>query len=289
MAFEIPEHFNLSFTTNVELLLQEKRPVLWEAVMSASYTGEAAQVVKQFGQVEFQEKASRHADTVFSDIAHKQRWIFPTDYTLALPIDKEDELRMLDSPQSSYVEAMRAAYARKVNGIIRDAALGAARTGKHGETVTAFDTANQQIAAGGTGLTIAKLRQAAEKFGTNHVDDEEPKFFVYTAKQRTNLLATTEVTNADYNTVRALVEGKIDTFMGFKFIRYEGLGVDGANARRCFAFAKSGIQFGQWNGLTTKIDERPDKEYLKQVFMSCTLAGTRTQEGKVMEVLCTES
>ena len=51
MAFEIPDHFYKQFTTNVELLLQEKMPVLLPAVMSESFSGEADQVIKQFGEV----------------------------------------------------------------------------------------------------------------------------------------------------------------------------------------------------------------------------------------------
>lgn len=288
MAYEIPDHFHREFTTNVELLLQERSPVLLQGVMTEMYSGEAAQVVKQFGEVEFAEKTTRGADTQWSDIEHKQRWIFPTDYSLALPIDKEDELRMLDSPQSSYVAAMRAGWARKVNSVIRDAALGTAQTGKNGSTATSFDTANQQIAAGTTGLTIAKLRQAKEIFGLNEVEDFDPLFMAVTAKQITDLLETTEVTSSDYNTVKALVNGEVDTFMGFKFIRYNSLGVDGSSNRRVIAWARSGIVLGQWNGLETRIDERADKQYTTQVFMRGTIGATRTQEAKVVEILCAE-
>lgn len=289
MAFEIPDHFHREFTTNVELLLQERSPVLLPAVMTAAYSGEAAQVVKQFGEVEFQEKQSRHADTVWSAIAHHQRWMFPTDYTLSLPIDKEDELRMLNSPQSSYVEAMRAAWARKINAVIRDAALGPAQTGKNGATVTNFDTVNQQVGADGTGLTISKLRETLEILRLNEVEEHDPLYIAVTAKQVTDLLETTEVTSSDYNTVKALVAGDVDTFLGFKFIRYNGLGVDGSSNRRCFAWAKSGLVLGQWNGLETRIDPRPDKEYTTQIFMAGTLGATRTNEQKVVEILCAES
>ena len=288
MAFEIPSHFHSSFTTNVELLLQENMPVMLQGANMASYSGESAQVVKQFGEVEFSEKTGRNSDTVFDEIEHKQRWVFPKDYTLALPVDKEDELRMLDSPLSPYASAMRAAWARKVNAVIRDALLGTAKTGDNGGTSTAFDTTNQQIASDSLGLTITKLRTAKEKFGLAEVDENDPLFLAVTAKQITNLLATTEVTSSDYNTVKALVQGEVDTFMGFKFIRYNNLGVDGAAARRCIAWAKSGCVLGQWNGLQTRIDERADKNYLTQVHMSGTVAATRTQEPKVVEILCAE-
>ncbi len=289
MPFEIPDHFHSSFTTNVELLLQQKMPMMLRGVQTKSYSGESAQVIKQFGEVEFDEVTTRHGDTLFGDIQHKQRWVFPTDYNKALPVDKEDEIRSLNSPISPYAAAMRAAYARKVNVVIRDALLGSSQTGKNGVTVTAFDTTNQQIAPAATGLTLGKLRTAKEKFGLNEVDEDDELYFAVGSKQLTNLLATTEVTSADFNTVKALVQGQVDSFMGFKFIRNEKLGVDSNGDRRCIAWAKSGIVLGQWNGLETHIDVREDKNYLTQVFMKATIGATRTQEKKVIEVLCVET
>jgi len=288
MAFEVPAHFADQFTTNVELLLQQTVPMMLEGVMVASYTGsKSAQVVKQFGEVEFQTKTSRNADTLFSEIDHKQRWIFPTDFSLALPVDTEDEIRMLNSPVSSYATAMRAAWARKVNTVIVDALLGTAKTGENGGTSTSFP-AGQTVASGSTGLTVTKLRTALEMLDGDENDPNDKKYFAMTAKQRTDLLETTEVTSSDYNTVKALVNGAVDEFLGFKFMRNQKLGVDGASARRCIAWVKSGCVYGQWNGLTTKIGERPDKEYLTQVFMAGTNGAARTQELKVVEVLCSE-
>ena len=101
-AFEIPDHYYKQFTTNVELLLQQKTPKFMGTVSMGSYSGEAAQVVKQFGEVEFESRLTRNEDTTFSDIEHKQRWVYPSDYDLALPVDKIDEIRMLNSPLSPY-------------------------------------------------------------------------------------------------------------------------------------------------------------------------------------------
>jgi hypothetical protein len=285
MAFEIPDHFHKSFTTNVELLLQQKKFAYDGAIDKRMYTGEAAQVVKQFGEVEFNEVTSRNRDTVWSDIQHKQRWVFPTDYDLALPVDKEDELRMLDSPLSSYAEAMRAAWARKLNSIVRTAALGAARTGTSGGTSTAFDTTNFSIASGSAGLTIAKLREAREKLRAAHNDESDPLFIAVKAEHITDLLETTEVTSSDFNTVKALVQGEVDTFMGFKFIHDENL-AQVSSEDAVFAWAKSGIVLGQWNGLETIIGQRADKAYTTQVFMRGTVGATRTNESKIVRILC---
>jgi hypothetical protein len=294
MSFEIPDHFHKQFTSNVELLLQEKMPVMLQGVDMEVYSGEAAQVVKQFGEVEFQENTTRHGDTNFSDIAHKQRWIFPSDYDLALPVDKEDEIRMLNSPTSSYVEAMRAAYARKVNSIIATAALASAKTGKNGGTTTAYDTSmtvasDFEVAATHTNLTVEKLIEAQRLLSVNENDDDEPAYIAVTASQIASLLNKEKVTSADYANVKALIAGEIDTFMGFKFIKLNSLANTADPYRKVIYWKRSGLRFGLWNGLETHIGPRPDKKYLTQVFMKFTGAATRTQEKKVGIIECNEA
>jgi hypothetical protein len=294
MAFEIPDHYSVSFTSNVELLLQQMDSRFSDCVGVGTYTGENAQVVKQFGEVEFQEKTSRLADTNFSEIEHRQRWVAPTDYDLALPVEREDEIRMLDSPTSAYVEAMTAAWNRKKDAVIMTGALGTAKTGKNGGTNTAFDTTNFSVAAdfvlaGGaanSGLTIPKLTEAKRMLDAAECP-ESNRYFGHGSTQLQDLLNTTQITSADYNTVKALVAGEVDTFMGFKFKRYEGFAV-ASSVRSCVAWHKSGLHLGMWNSLETKIGERPDKKYLTQVFMKGTIGGTRTNEEKVVRVLCYE-
>ncbi|MEH6358836.1 MAG: phage capsid protein [Pseudomonadales bacterium] len=291
MAFEIPAHFAESFTTNTELLLQEKRSKFAETVATDDHMGnKSAQVVKQFGEVEFQDNTTRNGDTNFSEIEHKQRWVFPTDGDLALPVDREDDKKMLNSPVSPYVSAMVSAHNRRRNRVFIAAALGDAKTGVNGGTTTAFDTANQQIAAGASGLTISKLRTAKEIFGGNEMEEEGDRFYIaLSPKQRTDLLETTEVTSSDYNSVKALVAGDIDTFMGFKFILHNNLLVDGSANRRLVAWSSTAVRMAQWGGLFTRIGERSDKKYLTQVFMQATIGATRTQEKKVIEILCSEA
>lgn len=297
MAFEIPDHYHKSFTTNVELLLQQKMPHFMGTVTTASYSGEAAQVVKQFGEVEFQPRLTRSEDTTFSDIEHKQRWVFPETFDLALPVDKIDEIKMLNSPLSPYVEAMRAGWARKWDQTVIDAFFATSKTGKNGGTNTAFPADAEHVvpinagASGDTGLNIEKLIQARELLTKKEVDLslEQPHIAV-TSKQISDMLRSVEATSADYAQIKRLETGEIDTFMGFRFVRSERLPAQTADAahRRLPVWVPSGIVLGQWDALDTKIGERPDKKYITQVFMQGTLGATRTQEGKVVEIICQE-
>lgn len=289
MSFQVTTAFVQQYSTNVGLLLQQRGSRLRECVTVGSYTGKAAKVVEQIGAVTAQARTSRHADTPLISTPHDARWCHPTDYEWADMIDDQDKLRMLIDPTSPY--AMNGAYAlgRAMDSLIITAALGTALTGENGSTSTAFDTANQQIAVGAAGLTVAKLRTAKKKLMAAEVDVEmDPLYVAVTATQLDNLLGTTEVTSADYNTVKALVAGNVDTFMGFKFIHTELLGLDGSSDRRCIAWAKSGLHLGMWNDITTKVSERADKSYATQVYVKGTFGATRTEEKKVVEIICDE-
>jgi hypothetical protein len=289
MGFEVTTAFVQQYTTNVGLLLQQRGSKLRDYVTVGSYTGKAAKAVEQIGAVTAQPRVSRHADTPLISTPHDARWVFPTDYEWADLVDDQDKLRMLIDPTSPY--AINGAYAlgRAMDGLIISAALGTAKTGENGTTNTAFATATQQVAVGTSGLTVAKLRSAREILLSNDVDVEvDPLFIAVTAKQLDDLLGTTEVTSSDYNTVKALVQGQIDTFLGFKFIHTELLGVNGSNNRRVIAWAKSGLHLGMWNDVNTRIDQRSDKSYATQVYVKGTFGATRTEEKKVVEILCAE-
>ncbi len=168
--------------------------------------------------------------------------------------------------------------------------MGVSKTGENGTTNTSFDTSNQQISASSAGLTVGKLREAKKILLANEVDVEmDPLNIAVTAKQMDDLLGTTEVTSSDYNSIKALVQGSVDTFMGFKFVHTEKLGVDGSSNRRIIAWAKSGIHLGIWDDISTRVSDRPDKNHSTQVYVQGTFGATRTEEGKVIEILCSEA
>lgn len=289
MSDQISTAFVQQYTTNVQMLLQQRGSKLANTVTIGSYTGKAAKAVEQIGAVAAQKRTSRHADTPLINTPHDARWVFPVDYEWADLIDDEDKLRMLIDPTSAYAQNGAMALGRAKDDEIIQAFFGTAKTGENGTTSTAFDTSNQQIAASAAGLTIAKLREAKKILLSNEVDvDMDPLFCVVTATQLDNLLASTEVTSSDYNSVKALVQGKVDTFLGFTFVHCERLGVDGSSNRRVPAFAKSGMHLGMWNDISTSIDTRADKSNATQVLCKGTFGATRVEEGKVVEILCAE-
>lgn len=295
-TFEVSDHHVLQFTRNVELLLQQKQPALLSAVTQASYNGEAAQKVLQFGEVEMEEfldgtgAGQWKGSTVLGDIEHEQRWVFPVSYVKALPVSEEDVKRMLVSPQSPYAEAMRAAWARRIDKTIIDSALGNNTVGKWNDFLSLPFATSQVIAADGNGLTLDKLILTQQMLLESHADLAEGVYFIISPRQLSDLLKDEEkrITSVDYNNTKALMNGQPGSVLGFNFIISHHLPLEGGTTRRCVAWVKSGMHFGTWGNVKFRVSDRNDLNHLTQLHMSGTIGATRTQEKKLVRIDCTE-
>ena len=132
-------------------------------------------------------------------------------------------------------------------------------------------------------MTIAKLRQAKEILDLGNVDPSIPRFIALSPKQVTDLLGTTEVTSSDYNTVKALANGEINSFLGFNFIVSNRLSIS-ASKRLCLAWAMDGVKMALGQDIMTRIDERSDKGYATQVYVCQSIGATRMEESKVVSI-----
>lgn len=113
-----------------------------------------------------------------------------------------------------------------------------------------------------TGLTVAKIRKAARLMDAAGVPAQD-RTFLHDAIGKEQLLGSTLITSSDYNSVKALVNGEIDTFMGFKFIciedRTEGGIVTTTNVTKNFAFHKDAIGLAEGLSMRTEINYIPEK------------------------------
>lgn len=287
MSTQITTAFVNQFSSNIQMLSQQMGSLLRNAVDVETVNGEKA-FFDQVGSAAAVLRTSRHADTPLIDTPHSRRMVTMSDYEYADLVDDQDKVRLLVDPTSTYARAAAAAMGRAMDDVIISAALGTALTGKDGGTSTAFDTSNNQIAASATGLTLAKLIEAKEILDSGDVDPSIPRYIAVSPKQISNLLNNTTVTSSDYNTVKALAMGEINSFVGFNFIVTNRLGVDGSSNRRVIAWAMDGLKLAIGKEPTARIDERADKSYATQIYYAMTLGATRMEEKKVVEVLCAE-
>lgn len=294
MSENIPIGFSEQFTSEVQLLLQQKDERFGSAVMVRQFTGKDAKAVEQIGSVVAQRRTTRHADTPIISTPHDARWVYPVDYEFADFIDPQDELRAVASFESSYVQNAASAMKRaKDDEVISALFSETTKTGEDAGTTTAwtaFVSANpgHQIATGAVGLTVAKLRAMKKAFVLAEVDlDSDPLFVAIGGEQHDDMLGETLAVSLDYQTKPVLVDGRIRGFMGFSFIDSQRL-PKVSTTRSCPAWAKSGLLLGIWNDVTGRVSERDDKSYSTQVYAKTTIGGTRLEEKKIGEILCTE-
>lgn len=187
-------------------------------------------------------------------------------------------------PNSTVQREALATFARDCDDVIWTAALGNAKSGQLGTTDVALP-AGQKIVAGGTGMTLAKLMATLDILDDADNLDEEgemQRVFLWTVRERSALLNTTEVKSSDYNTVKALAEGKIDTFMGFKFKIIKRL-PNSAGVRSCVAFQKGAIKAYK-HRIETQFGIRGDIFNALQISDSWRLGAVRVQDEGVVQV-----
>lgn len=286
MAETIEQYYVEQYQNTIRILCQQKNSRLeGTTIPPVQVTGEAL-YWERMGATAAVEPV-RHDDTPNIEVEHSRRRMTATARVWATLLDTVDQVRMLVDPRNYYNQIAKFAMLRAKDEGIIDALGGSAWSGKTGTTEVVLP-AGQKIAVGGTGLTLTKLLTAKEMLDEAEVDEEAERYIVCAARQITNLLETTEVKSADYNTVRALVEGKIDTFCGFKFIRTQLLDLT-ASVRYCYAYAKGAIGFGTLADIQSKIDQRPDKNYEWQVWNKMDIGATRIEEEQVVEIACSET
>jgi hypothetical protein len=257
MSQLITTQFVQQFSTNVQLLLQQKGSRLRGSVREGMHVGE--QPCRSIRSARSKRPSAVRA-TPTSPGRHADRPSLGVPVRLRLERPDRQRGQAADARRSAVAYVINGTYAmgRAMDNEIIPAFFGTAKTGKAGGTSTTFPAA-QQIAvsfgaAAAIGLTIAKLREAKRLLLAAEVDvDNDPLFVPITAKQHDNLLGEAQAISLDYNTKPVLVEGKITSFMGFNFIHTELLQLNGSGFRRVPAYAQSGMYLGLWNDIRTDV------------------------------------
>ena len=146
-------------------------------------------------------------------------------------VDSFEELKTNFSIQQNLTTNIARAISRKKDSVI----------------VGALDNASEKTIDSSTEiLNVATIRAAMAQLDEDECDEDD-RHIAFGAKQKSALLGTVEVTSSDYSNVRALVNGEVDTFLGFKFHMMGKRLPEDAGVRTIFAWHKScvGLAMGQ--------------------------------------------
>lgn len=283
------------YSTNLELLSQQKTPKLAMYAMTQSAAGSKAfRMLSQVDSTEVVQRSTRAKPAINIDMDHTGRWVYPETYDWGRVVDDIDLLQTNIQPQGAYVQSAVAAMNRKMDDLFLSAFFGTAKTGETGATSTSFLAANQVAVTEGvgaaTGLNIEKLRAAKKILLQNEVDlDMESIYVGVSPTQHDNLLALTQVVSTDFNDRPVLVDGKVQRFLGMNFVISNRLPTDGSSYRRLPVWVASGMGKGSWKEMTGNIRTRPDLQgnpaYVEATMM---LGFTRLEEAKCVEIKCSE-
>jgi hypothetical protein len=296
MAVTIPNHYHTMFHSGLKHLVQQKGSKLRPHIPEESAAGEAS-FHDRIGATDAEETTTRFEDTPLIIVPHDRRMVTPRNATWATLLDSIDKAKVLTNPTNAYVQNARMSIGRKIDDFIIEAFFADAYSGRTGDTPVQFDSNNvvpvndhsYDTGSGDIGMTVSKLQVIHDILKGNEVDPDEKLLLALAQKQVNDLLADPHLSSADYNTVRALQAGELNTFMKFNFIQIERLKLTPSTAhRRCMAWAQSGMLFAVLQELATRISERPDKNYAIQVWARIQANAVRMEEEKCVEVLCDE-
>lgn len=287
------------YTTTLDLLLQQERSKLEGMVRGGAHVGKGASPVQYIGALEFVAPSGRFAPLQPQEPDYTRRWVFPQDRSLAVLVDRFDELRTTIDPRAGINRAVVAAVNRLKDDILIQAAFANATTGVDGTNYTTetFVTANYQVAAtfggGGsnTGLIYQKLVEAERIFRhwENDLDMYQP-CLVVGSQQLSDLRNQAEFVSSEFREGSGVVLDAKGTPVKvgiFNLILSERLQYTSSNLRNCIAFLDDGLYLGRWKDMETVISQRNDLEgHPWQAYSMWTGGATRLQPGKVIQIQC---
>jgi hypothetical protein len=185
---------------------------------------------KLAGEIVLHERGAFQSAIPPSDVTYTPKTISFENYIALLPSDIFEQAEVNASERQNLARSSAWAILRRETQLIID------------EMVAGFGTS---IAAGGTNMTMDKMLEAKAVLDRLNVPPGD-RFALIHANTLQSMLQLTEVTNSQYNTIRALMAGEVDTWLGFKWnvlgnMTEGGLPVDGDDVRSTFFYSRSAL------------------------------------------------
>lgn len=283
-----------SYSRIILPLARQEKSLLYDRVFIKTDIEGKSFYQDQIGNWEMKKKTSPNADTPQNDPNLARTRVDIETFNDARMFDRSLLLQEVSDPTSVASVCIQSAVGIQIDKIIYDALGSIAHRGETGEK--SVDLPNKQVIAAdfekagtNSGLTTAKIRRAAKILNAKGVPNHD-RTFVCSATGLEQLLGTTAVTSSDYNVVKALVSGDIDTWLGFKFaVLPDGIIDVTDDIANYYAFQKTGLCFGMLEELFLRLEERSDKCYGKQIYYEISGGAGRLEEDKVVRIQSDES
>lgn len=273
MADTQNEIYGQAYSQNIMQLAQQKYAKLLNTVFIKPNVRGKTFFQDQIGEWEMETKGGRNVDTPNNDPNLGRRMGIMVDYHDNRMLDRGDELKTISDPKSSYTIAAAQSLGRKIDDVIIGAIRGAAYSGETGSTTA--PTASI-IAVSAASMSLAFILAAKKELDDNDVEMED-RYMVVNTEALNSMLDVTEVGSSDYNSIKALVRGELETYLGFNWIMSTRVNASDVG----YAYQKYGICMAMADAPMVRTDERKDKSYSWQIYYELNVGAVRLEESRV--------
>jgi len=265
MADTVDQHFTVQYTTNWIHRVQQTKGRLTEFCDWQDFDGEFKRY-DRLASMTPNTISARKSATVVSDATDDFRWCTASAADITNTLDEFDrkQLAPLVLPDSDYIKAHAASHHRWYDDEILSAAIAATVTGEaRGGTDPILATAQEDTTA--AALSVDKLRTLNRILDEADVDEgDSERVLVVSAKMKEQLLKDDEAISGDYARVKALVNGEVDFYMGFRFVQNQRLDNVSGDIYRAVAWIKGAIK-GIKGPMMSHLDIIPEFRHMLQV------------------------
>lgn len=267
-----------AYSQNIMQLAQQKYSKLANTVYLKPNVRGKVFFQDQIGEWSMEVKGSRNTQTPNNDPTLSRRMGTMVDYHDNRLLDRGDELKSISDPRSAYTIAAAQSLGRKIDEVIIIAAIQSAAAGETGTTTV---TQGNIILATAASMTLARIIAVKQQMDDQDVEMED-RFFVVKPAVLDNILNQSTATSSDYNSVKALIRGEIDTWMGFKWIMSTRIAAISSSTLLGIAFQRYGLCAAMGASPLVRTDERADLSYSWQVYYELNVGCVRLEEDRVV-------
>jgi hypothetical protein len=291
MSTSVSQAFATRFTARVHHLGQQRMSRLRNCVYSENDRANLFRF-ERLASEDMVSTGSRHDTITPLNIAHSYRIATAETWDWTELVDRRDAVRILQNAGQQYVKAAAMAHGRAIDRIIATAIESDSKT-QDGSGAVALPAS--QLIGDGTGkMTLELLRNAKELLDAAEVSEPGlgERYLALNAKALRDLLEVTEVTSSDYNSVKALVQGELNAFMGFNVIRTEilpaasGTVITGDNTTGvgCLAWERDCVGLAIADDKFTRVGENPERKFSLEIYTELTMGGARIEDEGVVVI-----
>jgi hypothetical protein len=300
------------FAANVLHLSQQEGSVIERYCRKETFVGKT-EYFDRLGQATAEDKVGRNVDTPNLNIAHTRRALTTITRHWGTLVDKKDQLQNLHSPVNEYAKAAAMGLGRKRDQVQIEAAFGTAYGGESGTDAVILPNIQKVTAVSASAIAVPNaqfIRKAKRTLDAAKVKGQRHIF--HAADFLEGMLAATEVSSSDYNTVKALAMGELNSWCGFEFhlceeiYGYEASDFDGSTykfntgtgvydaagtalvgtEKVALCVAGSSLICGEnTGGRVFRISERNDKSHSDQIYTAQDMGGLRIEDEAILQLI----